>query len=123
LNARSTRFTTAALLIVAGFITSPLHAATSWANSDILQLLVQDPDTPSSAGLVVVTMPSDMTYVPGCHTSSVRNRFYIDLSRGPAKAQYAMLLAAKLTGSTVSISLNESCLDGIALLRNVDITT
>jgi hypothetical protein len=104
-------------------MTSPLHAATSWANSDILQLLVQDPDTPSAAGLVVVTMPSDMTYVPACHTSSIRNRFYVDLSRGPAAAQYAMLLAAKLAGRAVSISLNESCIGGIALLRNVDVTT
>jgi hypothetical protein len=58
------RFTTVLLLIIAGSITPALHAATSWANSEIHQLLVQDPDTPSAAGLIVVTMPSDMTYVP-----------------------------------------------------------
>lgn len=96
-------------------------AANSWNNSPVATLLVQDDGTSVPAGLVVVIMPTDMAYVPVCHVSAARNRFYVDLSRGPAKAQYSMLLAAMIAGRSVNIALNESCLSGIALLRNVDI--
>jgi hypothetical protein len=99
----------------------PIFAANSWSASAIQDVLVQDNGTTNATGLVQVTMPTSMTYVPSCHTASL-NIFYIDLSRAPSEAQYAMLLSAFATGQSVTIALNESCIGGVALLRNVDIS-
>ncbi len=99
----------------------PIFAANSWSASAIQDVLVQDDGTANATGLVQVTMPTNMTYVPACHTASL-NIFYIDLSRAPSKTQYAMLLSAFVTGQSVSIGLNESCIGGVALLRNMDIS-
>jgi hypothetical protein len=94
-------------------------AANSWTASPISDILVQDDGTTNATGLVQVTMATNMTYVPSCHTASL-NIFYVDLSRAPSKSQLSMLLVASAAGKSVTIGLNESCIGGIALLRNVD---
>jgi len=43
-------------------------AANSWTTSPITDILVQDDGTANATGLVQVTMPTNMTYVPSCHT-------------------------------------------------------
>jgi hypothetical protein len=65
-------------------------------------------------------MAANMTYTPSCHTASAQ-RFIVDLSRAPGKAQYAMLLAANMAGRNVTVALNETCIGGVALIRNVNI--
>jgi hypothetical protein len=94
-------------------------AANSWTTSLITDILVQDDGTANATGLVQVTMPTNMTYVPSCQTGAL-NMFYVDLSRAASKSQLSMLLAASAQGKSVTIALNESCIGGIALLRNVD---
>jgi hypothetical protein len=108
-----------ALTISVSLIGAPALAANSWITSAILDILVQDDGTAGASGLVQVTMPTNMTYVPSCHTGAL-NTFYVDLSRAASKSQLSMLLVASAAGKNVTIALNESCIGGIALLRNVD---
>lgn len=108
------------LAIVASAVSLSAVAANSWTTSAITDVLVQDDGTTNATGLVQVTMPTNMTYVPSCHTGPL-NIFYLDLSRAPSKSQLSMLLMASAAGKNVTIGLNESCIGGIALLRNVDL--
>lgn len=100
--------------------TAPVFAAAAWFNSPILTAIVQDNGTPGHAGIVVVIMPTNQLETHPCQTTYL-DRFIIDLSKPASKAQYAMLLAANAAGRNVTISLNGSCLEGLALLRNIEL--
>jgi hypothetical protein len=106
--------------LLAASAAAPVFAAASWFNSPITTAIVQDNGNAGHAGIVVVVMPSNQLYTPGCQTASF-DRFIIDLSRPASKAQYAMLLAANAAGRNVTISLNEACHEGLALLRNIEL--
>jgi hypothetical protein len=107
------------LTIAVSLLGAPAFAANSWITSAIADILVQDDGTTNATGLVQVTMATNMSYVPSCHTGAL-NTFYVDLSRAPSKSQLPMLLVAAAAGKNVTIALNEACIGGIALLRNVD---
>ena len=111
---------TVATVLIA-LLATPTFATNSWVNTAIQQLIVQDGGTPSHPGLVVVIMPANSAYLPSCHTGPV-TRFAVDLGRPAGKSQYAMLLAANVAKHNVTIAVNESCVDGYALLRNVEMT-
>jgi hypothetical protein len=102
------------------FFGAPLLAAASWINATLDSVIVQDGGSPGHAGIVHVIMQTNSAYLPACHTGAA-NRIVIDLSRAPAKSQLAVLLAADASGRRVSIDLNESCLEGYALIRNVSL--
>ena len=106
--------------IAAALFVTPLFAAASWINGAIDFVLVQDGGTPGDTGIVMVVMQTNSAYLPACH-SGLQNRVFIDLSRAAAKAQVAVLLTAQAAGKPVSIDLNESCLQGYALIRNVSV--
>ena len=106
-------------LLIAALLSVPALAAASWTNSQITFVLVQDGGTPSDTGIVIVQMPTDAAYLPSCHTAATRNRVIIDLSRAPAKAQLALLLANQAAGGNIGIDVNETCLQGVALVRNI----
>ena len=105
---------------LATIVTAPAFAAASWFNSPIQWAIVQDNGSPGHAGIVVVQMPTNQLYTPGCQTTQF-NRFIIDLSRPAGKSQYAMLLAANTAGRNITVSLNEACLEGLSLLRNIEL--
>jgi hypothetical protein len=110
----------AAVGVVSAFLTGTVFADNSWINTPIQTMIVQDQGTPSHPGIVIVIMPTNQLYTPSCQTT-LFTRFVIDLSRPASKAQYAMLLAANVAKQNVTIALNESCLEGYALLRNVEL--
>lgn len=114
------RFGRIIAVALAATLASPAFAAASWFNSPIQWAIVQDNGSVNHGGIVVVQMPSNQLYTPGCQTTQL-NRFIIDLSRPAAKSQYAMLLAANLANRSVTISLNDACLEGLALLRNIEL--
>jgi hypothetical protein len=96
----------------------PLFAAASWVNGALDLVLVQDGGTPGHQGIVVVIMQTNSAYLPSCHTAPL-NRALVDLSRPAGKSQFAVLLAADAAGRSVNVDLNETCVEGYALIRNV----
>lgn len=94
--------------------------ANNWVATPISRLLAHDDGSGAAGELIVVYMASSMQSTPGCHTGPA-NKFYVDLSRAPSKAQYAMLLTAVATERSVTVLLNNQCIDGVALLRNVEL--
>jgi hypothetical protein len=105
--------------ILLAMVAAPAFADPSWRNTPITFILVQDGGTAGHQGIVIIEFPTNSMYLPGCHTSTLRNRVIIDLSRAPAKAQLSLLLANNLAGQNVNIDVNETCLEGLALVRNV----
>jgi len=97
---------------------APVFAGGSWANTPIEWAIVQDGGSANHPGVVVVQMPTNQSGTTSCQSAQL-NRFIIDLSRPASKAQFAMLLAANATGRNVTITLNDSCLESLGLLRNI----
>lgn len=112
----------AAFVSVLGLALVPQAGAeNSWTDSRVTRLVAHDDGSANTSGLIAVYMPSAMAWVPACHVGAT-NKFFVDLSRNPSKAQYAMLLAAATSQQTVTIALNNSCISGVALLRNVEMS-
>ena len=107
------------LPVLLGLLAANAFADPSWRNTPITFILVQDGGTAGHQGIVIIELPTNSMYLPSCHTSTLRNRVIIDLSRAPAKAQLSLLLANNLAGQNVNIDVNETCLEGLALVRNV----
>lgn len=105
--------------ILLGLLAAPAFADPSWRDSPITFILVQDGGSAGHQGIVIIELPTNAMYLPSCHTSALRNRVIIDLSRPAAKAQLSLLMANDLAGRNVNIDVNETCLEGLALVRNV----
>ncbi len=110
------------VLLIGMLVSVNVFAARSWEDAGIKQILVHDNGSSSYPGLVNVYMHTDMepTTVPSCVTNAAyKSHFAIDLSRSGAQAQYSMLLALDMAGKDVTIAVNNACVEGIPLIRNI----
>ncbi len=110
------------VFIVAFAVSVNAFSARSWENVKVKQILAHDNGSSNYPGLINVYMHTEMesSTVPSCVTNAAyKSNFAIDLSRPGAEAQYSLLLASYMAGKTVTISVNNSCIEGIPLIRNV----
>ena len=109
------------VLFLISFIALPRFAySMNWVRGAIDQVLAHDDGTENFGGQIHVIMKSDMVYPPSCVNQEYYMKYFvIDLSRNPANAQYSMILGAKLANRTITVYLNDSCIDGVAKARNI----
>ena len=106
-------------------ITTSAHAANAWVDTKIVSILVHDNGTEGYAELAYVRMSSNMAESerPTCVTNSAyHSQFVVDFSRPVAQAQYSMLLSANLANKKVTVQVNQICAEGVAVIRNVNIS-
>ena len=85
---------------------------------------MHDNDSAEYKGLVHVIMPTEMPADalpnPSCITSSAyKSRFVIDLSRESGDKMYSTVLAAFMADMPVTITVNNRCVEGIPIVRNI----
>lgn len=108
--------------LLALLFTGPVFSANAWFDASINTMLVHDDGTIDHAGLVHVTMNTEMTWVPSCVVNDAYKKYFlIDLSRPASTAQYSLLLSAQIAGKSVTVQINDKCNGGMALIRNVNI--
>ena len=111
------------LILILLLFNNSAFGANAWVDEQINQILVHDDGSENFSGQVHVTMMSEMSWIPACvNTNAYKKIFVLDLSRGAASAQYSTLLAAKISGKPVTIQINDACINGLAMLRNVSIS-
>lgn len=99
------------------------QSGNAWVDADVAEVLVHDNGESDYAGRVHVKMVDGMSWQPDCIGDSTyyNKSFVIDLSRAPGQYQYSLLLAAKLAGKKITVQVNQRCISGIALVRNVSL--
>lgn len=105
-------------------VASQAQNGNAWANASIGEILVHDSGANDYSGRVHIKMTTEMNWIPDCigGSSYYKKSFAIDLSRPAGQYQYSMLLAAKLADKNVTVQLNQNCIAGIAVVRNVSVS-
>ncbi len=107
------------------FLSNMCFAVQSWENAKIKQIITHDNGSDNYKGVVQVimhtNMPDDALPNSSCMASPsyYKARFVIDLSRDTGSAMYTAVLAAFMANKDVTVTVNDKCVDGMALVRNI----
>jgi len=106
-------------------LSSMCFAVQSWENAKVKQVIMHDNGSDNYKGVVQVIMhskmPDDALPQSNCVASPsyYKARFAIDLARDTGNAMYTAVMAAFMANKDITVTVNNKCVDGMAVVRNI----